>query len=103
MAALWADWLGLVNEDEIKRHDMDFDAYWKTVDPQNCESAESKMFAQHAWGAGRTAEREQCAKFLEGQRYMTLEPLRTYTADEVWQTVRSTVTHLAKLVRGLKA
>ena len=45
------------------------------------------------------AERERCAKILDNQRYMTLEPLRTYTADEAWQTVRSSVKHLASLIR----
>jgi hypothetical protein len=50
----------------------------------------------------RAAERERVAKFLDDQKYMTLQPLRTYTADEVWQTVRASVKHLSAAIRALK-
>jgi hypothetical protein len=49
--------------------------------------------------AAVAAERERCARLLEDQQYMTLEPLRSYTADEVVQRVRSSVKHLAATIR----
>lgn len=57
------------------------------------------IIAWVAWQAATAAERERAAKVLENQRYMTLEPLRKYTADETWQIVRSSVKHLAAAIR----
>jgi len=55
--------------------------------------------AELAWAAWQAAT-ERAAKVLDEQRYMTLEPLRTYTADEAWQIVRSSVKYLAAAIRA---
>jgi hypothetical protein len=47
-------------------------------------------------------ERERCAKVCEDQKYMALQPLRTYTAEEVCRSNKVTANYLASAVRRLK-
>ena len=48
------------------------------------------------------AERERCAKVCEDQKYMVLQPLRTYTAEEVCRSNKVTANYLAAAIRNLK-
>jgi hypothetical protein len=74
-----------------------FEAWWRD---QKWSQFMTKSDALVIWQAATLAERERAAKLLEDQRYMTLKPLRKYTADETWQIVRSSVKHLAAAIRG---
>jgi hypothetical protein len=47
-------------------------------------------------------ERERCAKVCEDQKYIALQPLRTYTAEEVCRSNKVTANYLASAVRRLK-
>lgn len=45
-------------------------------------------------------EREACAKLVENQRYAVLQAFRTYTADELVQSLKSDAKTLAKMIRS---
>lgn len=64
-------------------------------------TSETVEYQAFSWGIeyGAEKEREACAELLEHQRYMTLQPLKTYTATECWQNVRDSVKYLAGLIR----
>lgn len=51
--------------------------------------------------AARQQMREQCAQVLARQKYMTLQPTRMHTAEEVTRAVRSAVEHLLAAIRAL--
>ena len=46
------------------------------------------------------AEREACAELLEKQKYMVLEPLRTYTADALARSNKESVMYMAHAIRA---
>ena len=48
----------------------------------------------------RADEREACAKLLEKQKYMVLEPLRTYTADALARSNQESVMYMAHAIRA---
>ena len=48
----------------------------------------------------RADEREACAKVCEDQKYMILEPLRTYTAHDVCDANKRTALYLSKAIRA---
>lgn len=45
-------------------------------------------------------EREACVKLVENQRYAILQAFRTYTADELVQSLKSDAKTLAKMIRA---
>jgi hypothetical protein len=46
------------------------------------------------------AEREACAKVCEDQKYMILEPLRTYSAHDICDANKRTALYLSKAIRA---
>ena len=46
------------------------------------------------------AEREACAKLLENQKYMVLEPSRIYTADALARSNKASVMYMAEAIRA---
>ena len=46
------------------------------------------------------AEREACAKLLENQKYMVLEPSRIYTADALAHSNKASVMYMAEAIRA---
>lgn len=59
-----------------------------------------ERFAAAAYAAGQASEREACAKLVENQRYAVLQAFRTYTADELVQSLKSDAKTMAKLIRA---
>lgn len=45
-------------------------------------------------------EREACAKLCEDQRYMVLEPFKSYSGEELCNTQKSTAKYLATRIRA---
>ena len=48
----------------------------------------------------RSDEREACAKLLENQKYMVLEPSRIYTADALARSNKASVMYMAEAIRA---
>lgn len=48
----------------------------------------------------RADEREACAKVCEDQKYMILEPLKTYSARDVCDANKRTALYLSKAIRA---
>jgi hypothetical protein len=48
----------------------------------------------------RSIEREACAKVCEDQKYMILEPLRTYSAHDICDANKRTALYLSKVIRA---
>ena len=61
---------------------------------------ESKHIIKRAEARGAAVEREACAKVCEDQKYMILEPLRTYSAHDICDANKRTALYLSKVIRA---
>lgn len=59
-----------------------------------------EAFYAIAYEAGRKDENEECAKLCDEQRIMVLQPLRTYTAEELAQQSKMNCKYLATAIRA---
>lgn len=65
-------------------------------------NANNRLKQRLADAEGQEAVIERCAKVCESQRHMTLDPLRTYNAEEIMRAGRSMAKSLARQIRMLK-
>lgn len=77
------------------------DAGGSYVAPKYTDSVGTvQRLVQAAYAAGQADEREACAKLIENQRYAVLQNFRTYTAEELVQSLKSDAKTLAILIRA---